>query len=121
MNYENIRIDKSMYKNAGGFVCALEKLDPSERYTSGELAGMDAFQRQLKRFDIKVSGKNSSQIAKFFSTVDSAALFPEYVSRAVSQGRARRNHLRGDCQRQDRYPVPRLPLDYHRHLRPVRR
>jgi hypothetical protein len=86
MNYQNLRIDKSMYKNAGGFACALEKADPSERYAGSELAGLDAFQRQLKRFGIKVSGRNSSQIAKFFSTADSAALFPEYVSRAVSQG-----------------------------------
>ena len=86
MHYENIRVDKSMYKNEGGFVAALEKLDPTERYAGGELAGLDAFQRQLKRFGIKVSGKGSSNIAKFFSTADSAALFPEYVSRAVEQG-----------------------------------
>jgi len=86
MHYENIRVDKSLYKNAGGFVAALEKLDPTERYAGCELAGMDAFQRQLKRFGIKVSGKGSSDIAKFFSTADSAALFPEYVSRAVEQG-----------------------------------
>jgi len=86
MHYENVRVDKSLYKNAGGFVAALEKLDPSERYAGGELSGLDAFQRQLKRFDIKVNGAGSSTIAKFFSTADSAALFPEYVSRAVAQG-----------------------------------
>jgi len=86
MQYQNIRIDKSLYKNAGGFLAALEKLDPSEQYRGTELAGLDAFQRQLKRFDIKVSGPGSSPIAKFFSTADSAALFPEYVSRAVAQG-----------------------------------
>ncbi|MDR2908416.1 MAG: phage major capsid protein, partial [Oscillospiraceae bacterium] len=86
MRYENIRVDKSLYKNAGGFVSALEKLDPSPSYAGSELSGLDAFQRQLKRFDIRVSGKNSSAIAKFFSTADSAALFPEYVARAVSAG-----------------------------------
>ena len=86
MHYENIRIDKSLYKSAGGFLAALEKLDPSERYGAGELSGLDAFGRQLKRFDIKVSGAGSSAIAKFFSTADSAALFPEYVARAVAQG-----------------------------------
>lgn len=48
--------------------------------------GWDAFERQLKRFDIKVSGAGSDTISKFFSTGDSAALFPEYVSRAVMQG-----------------------------------
>jgi hypothetical protein len=51
-----------------------------------ELEGLDAYQRQLKRFDIKVSGKNSDSIEKFFRSSDSAALFPEYVSRAVAQG-----------------------------------
>ena len=86
MGYRDIRVDKSLYKSEGGFVAALEKLDPSSRYAGGELAGLDAFQRQLKRFDIKVSGRGSSNLAKFFSTADSAALFPEYVSRAVATG-----------------------------------
>ena len=86
MNYESIRLDKSLYKADGGFSSQLEKLDPSANYTGTEFAGLDAFQRQLKRFDIKVSGKNSDTIAKFFQTSDSAALFPEYVSRAVAQG-----------------------------------
>lgn len=86
MQYQNIRVDKSLYKNAGGFLAALEQLDPSQHYRGTDLAGLDAFQRQLKRFDIKVSGPGSSPIAKFFSTADSAALFPEYVSRAVAQG-----------------------------------
>ena len=86
MNYENIRLDKSLYKADGGFSAQLERLDPSANYAGTEFAGLDAFQRQLKRFDIKVSGKNSDTIAKFFQTSDSAALFPEYVSRAVAQG-----------------------------------
>ena len=33
-----------------------------------------------------MSGPRSSSIEKFFSTADSAALFPEYVTRAVRQG-----------------------------------
>ena len=86
MTYQTVRIDKSMYKNAGGFAAALEKLDPSAQYAGGELAGLDAFGRQLKRFGIEVKGRRSSEVAKFFSTADSAALFPEYVSRAVEAG-----------------------------------
>jgi len=86
MNYENIRLDKSLYKAGGGFSQQLEALDPTKNYSGGELGKLDAFQRQLKRFDIKVSGKNSDTIAKFFQTSDSAALFPEYVARAVAQG-----------------------------------
>ena len=85
-DYQNIRLDKSMYKATGGFSSQLETLDPSSRYAGTELASLDAFQRQLKRFDIKVGGRQSDPIEKFFSTADSAALFPEYVARAVGQG-----------------------------------
>ncbi|MCL2056709.1 MAG: phage major capsid protein [Oscillospiraceae bacterium] len=86
MNYESIRLDKSMYVSEGGFSAALEKLDPTVKYNGTDCAGLDAFQRQLKRYDIKVGGTRSDVIAKFFATSDSAALFPEYVSRAVAQG-----------------------------------
>ena len=85
-NYQNIRLDKTMYKAGVPFSDQLEKLDPSAAYAGTELAGLDAFQRQLKRFDIRVSGPKSDAIAKFFGTSDSAALFPEYVARAVMQG-----------------------------------
>lgn len=50
------------------------------------MEGLDAYQRQLKRFDIKVGGRSSDAVEKFFQTSDSAALFPEYVTRAVKQG-----------------------------------
>ena len=86
MNYEGIRLDKSMYKNEGGFSRMLEKLDPTSQYAGTDYAHLDAFQRQLKRFDIKVSGAHSDTIAKFFKTGDSSHLFPEYVARAVAQG-----------------------------------
>ena len=85
-NYQNISISKDFYKSAEGFSKTLERLDPSEQYRGTELAGYDAFQRQLKRFDIKVAGADSDRLQKFFATSDSAALFPEYVSRAVKQG-----------------------------------
>ena len=51
-NYQNISISKDFYKTAEGFSKCLERLDPSEQYRGTELAGYDAFQRQLKRFDI---------------------------------------------------------------------
>ena len=84
--FETIKLDKTMYANREGFSAALEKMDPSVNYAGTELAGLDAFQRQLKRFDIKVSGANSDLVEKFFQCSESAALFPEYVSRAVNQG-----------------------------------
>lgn len=84
--YDNIRLEKGLYTTGKSFTGALEALDPSENYKGTALEGLDAFQRQLKRFDIKVGGKNSDSIEKFFRTTESAALFPEYVSRAVHQG-----------------------------------
>ncbi len=84
--YDNIRLEKGLYTTGKSFTVALEALDPSENYKGTALEGLDAFQRQLKRFDIKVGGRNSDSIEKFFRTTESAALFPEYVSRAVHQG-----------------------------------
>ena len=85
-NYENITLEKGMYQHRGGLTAALESIDPSVNYKGSELEGLDAFSRQLKRFDIRVSGKNSDTVEKFFQTSNSSALFPEYVSRAVRQG-----------------------------------
>jgi hypothetical protein len=86
MNFKNIKVEKSFYNADGGFTSQLEKLDPSSAYAGTDLAGLDAYQRQLKRFDIKTSGAGSDVIAKFFNTSESAALFPEFVGRAVAQG-----------------------------------
>ena len=86
-HYENIRLEKGMYGRSGkSFSKTLEELDPSEQYKGTPLEGMDAFQRQLKRFDIKVKGSGSDCVEKFFHTTDSAVLFPEFVSRVVKQG-----------------------------------
>ena len=93
MNYDNIRLDKGLYTTGKSFSEALESIDPSENYIGTELEGLDAFQRQLKRFDIKVSGKNSDPIEKFFRTTDAATLFPEYISRSVTQGIEKANIL----------------------------
>lgn len=92
-NYENITIEKGMYQGKGSLTDVLEKLDPSENYVGTSLEGLDAFSRQLKRFDIKVSGRGSDCVEKFFQSSDSSALFPEYVSRAVYQGMKRADVL----------------------------
>ncbi len=86
MSYENIILEKGMYATNKGFSATLEELDPSENYIGTPLEGLDAYERQLKRFDISVAGKNSDTVQKFFSTTSSAALFPEFVSRAVQKG-----------------------------------
>ncbi len=86
-NYEKVHLEKGMYGVSGkSFTQLLEELDPSDAYQGTALEGLDAYQRQLKRFDIRVGGADSSRVEKFFQTADSAALFPEYVSRAVRQG-----------------------------------
>ena len=92
--FDNLTLDKGMYRQAGStFTQVLEGLDPSEQYKGTALEGMDAFQRQLKRFDIKVKGAGSDCVEKFFRTADSAVLFPEYISRCVRQGMEQGNIL----------------------------
>ena len=86
MNYNSIKLEKGMYANGKSLTDILEELDPSENYKNTDMSGLDAFQRQLKRYDIKVGGSDSDQVQKFFQTSNSAALFPEYVARAVKQG-----------------------------------
>ncbi|MBQ7202862.1 MAG: phage major capsid protein [Eubacterium sp.] len=86
MSFDNIKLEKELYTTGKSFTQALESIDPSENYYGTALEGLDAYQRQLKRFDIKVSGKDSDTVSKFFQNADSSALFPEYVARAVRQG-----------------------------------
>ena len=86
-HYENLKLEKGMYSQSGrSFAQTLEALDPSENYKGTSLEGLDAFQRQLKRFDIKVKGAGSDRVEKFFWSTESAVLFPEFVSRVVRQG-----------------------------------
>ena len=92
--YDSIRLEKGMYGVKGkSLTDVLEELDPSENYKGTELEGLDAYQRQLKRYDIKVGGAYSDSVQKFFETSNSAALFPEYVSRAVGQGMEAADYL----------------------------
>ena len=87
MGFDNLKLEKGIYRQAGmSFTQVLESLDPSENYRGTALEGTDAFQRQLKRFGIRVKGAGSSTVEKFFSTMDSAVLFPEYIARTVRQG-----------------------------------
>ena len=87
MGFDNLRLEKGMYRQEGmNFTQVLESLDPSENYRGTALEGTDAFQRQLKRFGILAKGAGSSPVEKFFRTMDSAVLFPEYIARTVRQG-----------------------------------
>lgn len=87
MRYNSVKLEKGMYQEPGRtFSHVLESIDPSDQYIGTSLEGLDAFQRQLKRFDIRVRGTNSDAVEKFFATTESAILFPEYVARAVRHG-----------------------------------
>lgn len=91
MAYDTIKIEKGLYTTGKSFTQALEELDPSENYAGTPLEGLDAYERQLKRFNIKVSGRDCDTVSKFFKTTDSAALFPEFVSRSIKLG------MQDDC------------------------
>lgn len=93
-NFETIRLEKGLY-TSGNFTKALESIDPSENYKGTSLEGLDAYQRQLKRFGIRVGGASSDVVEKFFKNSDSAVLFPEYISRAVRQGMEQSDILPG--------------------------
>ena len=95
MTFDNIRLEKGLYTTGKSFTQALESIDPSENYQGTALEGLDAYQRQLKRFGIKVGGAGSDVVDKFFKTSDSAVLFPEYVARAVRQGMEQADILPG--------------------------
>ena len=63
--YNNIKLEKGLYSITGKtFTQALAELDPDANYENTELKGLDAFERQLKRFDIKVKGANSDRVEK---------------------------------------------------------
>ncbi len=123
--YDSIKLEKGMYGNGRSLTEVLEELDPSESYKGTELEGLDAFQRQLKRYDIKVGGAYSDNVQKFFETSNSAALFPEYVSRAVKQGMENADYL-GDIiaartviDGMDYRSVVSDPTDDEKSLKPV--
>ncbi len=85
--YNNIKLEKGLYSITGkSFTQALAQLDPDSEYKGTELERLDAYERQLKRFDISVNGEGCDRVEKFFLSTDSAVLFPEYVRRQIKAG-----------------------------------
>lgn len=85
--YNDIKLEKGLYNLSGkSFTAALEELDPSSAYCGTPLEKLDAFERQLKRFNIRVSGSNCDCVEKFFTSTESAVLFPEFVTRTIRKG-----------------------------------
>lgn len=83
MAYDNLKLTKELYESGCSFTTALEKLDNDDNYTGTTLEDLDAYQRQLYRFNINLQ---TGVIADFFQTSDSAVLFPEFVRRCVIKG-----------------------------------
>ncbi len=86
MAFDNINLDKGLYTAGKSFTQALESVDPSENYRGTALEGLDAYERQLKRFGIRVSGAHSDRIEKFFTSTQTAALLTEFITRTVTRG-----------------------------------
>ena len=85
--YDTIKLEKSMYNLTGkSFSQALEEMDPTTSYADSPLGKLDAFERQLKRFDIHLNGPDCDRVEKFFTTTESAVLFPEFIRRAILAG-----------------------------------
>ena len=93
MSYDTIQLDKSLYAVSQGFTKALESIDPTEQYHGTPLGELDAYERQLKRFGIHISGAGSDRVEKFFQNAETGVLFPEYIARAVRQGMERADVL----------------------------
>ena len=85
--YNEIKLEKGLYNLSGkSFTAALEELDPSANYAGTELASLDAFERQLKRFNIRIKGADCDRVDKFFTSTETAVLFPEFVTRCIKKG-----------------------------------
>ena len=62
--YNDIKLEKGLYNLSGkSFTAALEELDPSSAYAGTPLEKLDAFERQLKRFNIRISGQDALSVA----------------------------------------------------------
>lgn len=85
--YNDIKLEKGLYNLSGkSFTAALEELDPTSAYCGTPLEKLDAFERQLKRFNIRVKGSDCDSVEKFFTSTESAMLFPEFVTRSIRKG-----------------------------------
>ena len=87
MKYTTIDLSSEMYdKYNGNLTQALEEIDNSSQYKGTPSADLDAFERQLKRFDIRVQStySESSKLKEFFRNNQTLILLPEYIRRKVT-------------------------------------
>ncbi|MDE6035759.1 MAG: hypothetical protein K2G36_07615 [Ruminococcus sp.] len=85
--YNDIKLEKGLYNlSEKSFTNALEELDPTSAYCGTPMEKLDAFERQLKRFNIRVAGQSCDRVEKFFSSTETAVLFPEFATRCIRKG-----------------------------------
>lgn len=85
--YNDIKLEKGLYNlSEKSFTSALEELDPSSAYCGTPMEKLDAFERQLKRFNIRIAGQGCDRVEKFFTSTETAVLFPEFVTRCIKKG-----------------------------------
>lgn len=84
-SYKLIMLDKSILKdkNFTNLSRILEQHDPTSKYVSTDLDGLDAYERQLKHHNIKVCGPLSDTLKAFYKDEHSLVLFYEYVRRRI--------------------------------------
>lgn len=82
--YKILDLTEDLYKKGyGSLTDALTMIDPNENYYDSEMSGLDAYERQLHRFNIKVSGNGCGKVSDFFERESTRILFPEFVRRSI--------------------------------------
>ena len=114
MAFDNIHLEKGMYHEAGrSFTQVLEQLDPSEGDRGTPLENTDAFQRQLKRFGIRVKGAGSPKMTRHAFEKPSACRFSHAArmrrsqnARSMVSPRSRETSRTVILERRLKKPVP---------------
>lgn len=83
-NYKKVSYDGLYLFDDATATDMLKWRDPDENYIGTELEQLDAYERQLKRWNIKVSDVDGKEIIKAFAKNDETIkLFPEYLRRCL--------------------------------------
>ena len=86
MLYTDISLSIELYTYPNkSFTDILETLDPSTQYEGTPLHMLDAYERQLKRYNIKICGPHVDNVNKFFQSRETLILLPEYIRRSFKR------------------------------------
>lgn len=86
MQYMEVPLSIELYTYpTKSFTDVLEMLDPTEQYRGTPLEILDAYERQLKRYNIRVCGPGVMTVDKFFQSRETLILLPEYIRRSFKR------------------------------------